>query len=99
MTRTTETYGLPISQTPEHPVCNVSWLDAKAFCEWLSEGEQRSKMLSAGLHYRLPTDAEWSKAVGLEYEAGNTPEEKSDKMERIFPWGIQWPPPNMAQHR
>lgn len=92
----TETYGLPISESPEHPVCNVSWNDAKAFCEWLSEREQRSNVLSPKLHYRLPTDVEWSRAVGLDYEAGKTPEEKSDNMEKIFPWGTQWPPPRGA---
>jgi hypothetical protein len=32
-------------------VVNVSWNDAVAFCEWLSEKE--------GQRYRLPTEAEW----------------------------------------
>jgi formylglycine-generating enzyme required for sulfatase activity len=38
-------------QTDEHPVVNVSWNDAQAFCEWLSHKE--------GKKYRLPTEAEW----------------------------------------
>jgi formylglycine-generating enzyme required for sulfatase activity/serine/threonine protein kinase len=38
-------------QTDEHPVVNVSWKDAVAFCEWLSRKE--------GVTYRLPTEAEW----------------------------------------
>jgi formylglycine-generating enzyme required for sulfatase activity len=38
-------------QTDEHPVVNVSWNDARAFCAWLSQKE--------GKHYRLPTEAEW----------------------------------------
>ncbi len=38
-------------QTEDHPVVNVSWKDAEAFCCWLSKKE--------GKKYRLPTEAEW----------------------------------------
>ena len=41
-------------QTDDHPVVNVSWNDAVAFCEWLSRQEKKS--------YRLPTEAEWEYA-------------------------------------
>jgi formylglycine-generating enzyme required for sulfatase activity len=38
-------------QADEHPVVNVSWNDAAAFCDWLGKRE--------GAVYRLPTEAEW----------------------------------------
>jgi len=91
--RKTEVYGLPISEGPDHPVYRVSWEDAKGFCRWLSRREQQANIISRDLHYRLPTDAEWSTAAGLAEEKGSTPEEKHQNMKAIFPWGTQWPPP------
>ncbi len=45
--------------TSEFPVENVSWEDARAFCEKLSNLLEESK---AGCVYRLPTEAEWEYA-------------------------------------
>jgi serine/threonine protein kinase len=80
-------YGVPISREPDYPV-GVNWNDARAFCQWLS--------LKEGRTYRLPTDAEWSLAVGLDEESGNTPAEKSDNLAGGYPWGEEWPPPKGA---
>ena len=40
-----------VNQTDEHPVVNVSWNDAQAFCKWLSK--------KTGRPVELPTEAEW----------------------------------------
>jgi len=35
-------------------------------------------------------------AVGLPPESENTPEEKNGEVKGVYPWGMQWPPPNGA---
>ena len=85
-----------IKQADTHPVVKVSWEDANAFCAWLTKKELAAGKIKAGQKYRLPTDAEWSMAVGLGKEKGNTPEEKSRGIEDVYPWGKEWPPPKGA---
>ncbi len=83
-------------QTPSDPVVKVSWFDAMAFCKWLSEKERNENLIEEGQAYRLPTDTEWSMAVGLANESGTTPEARDGKIKNEFPWGKQWPPANGA---
>ncbi|MDP1592567.1 MAG: SUMF1/EgtB/PvdO family nonheme iron enzyme, partial [Prosthecobacter sp.] len=85
--------GIPVGREPDHPVVSVSWDDAQAFCRWLTQKEIGQGKLVQGQRYRLPTDEEWSWAVGLPEEQGATPEEKRrNSVADIFPWGIEWPP-------
>jgi formylglycine-generating enzyme required for sulfatase activity len=84
----------PVSPGPDFPVVNVSWNDAQAFCQWLTATEHRSGLLAADAVYRLPTDEEWSQAVGIgDRETEGTPKEKSAKLANMYPWGTQFPPP------
>ena len=61
-------------QGEDHPVVCVSWNEAGDFCKWLSERDPAHQ-------YRLPTDAEWSAAVGTD---------------GTYPWGSEWPAPKGA---
>ncbi len=83
-------------QGPEHPVVNVTWREADAFCKWLTDKERKAGQLKANEFYRLPTDLEWSKALGLPAETGKTPEERDMDVPDVYPWGTQWPPPSGA---
>jgi serine/threonine protein kinase len=82
------TDGIAIKERgDDHPVTQVNWNDAQAFCVWLSNKESKS--------YRLPTDEEWSHAVGVgnkETRGANiTPYSLSRKVPDEYPWGSQWP--------
>ena len=80
-------------QGPTHPVVKVNWFDANAFCKWLTAKEHDDNLLADRQFYRLPTDLEWSSAVGLADESGATPQARDGKIKNEFPWGKQWPPP------
>jgi formylglycine-generating enzyme required for sulfatase activity/serine/threonine protein kinase len=83
--------GIPVSDKDDHPVVSVNWDDVQAFCGWLSKKE--------GKVYRLPTDQEWSFAVGIGDDeirnADTTPEMLNGKV-AVFPWGTGLPPPKGA---
>ena len=65
------------TQTEDHPVVGVSANDAAVFCHWLTKKEKADGKLAPNQEYRLPTNAEWDKAVGS----------------TLYPWGDAWPPP------
>src|SRR5262245_24876307 len=56
--------SLNFKQGDDHPVVNVTWEEANAFCAWLTAKEHEKKVLPANMVYQLPSDLEWSAAVG-----------------------------------
>ncbi|MFZ4764702.1 MAG: formylglycine-generating enzyme family protein [Roseimicrobium sp.] len=84
-------------QSGDHPVVNVSLRDALAFCNWLTQRERSSGVLSVQESYRLPNKKEWDAAVGLAVGRKTellAAEREQDK--QVFPWGDAWPPPTKA---
>jgi formylglycine-generating enzyme required for sulfatase activity/tRNA A-37 threonylcarbamoyl transferase component Bud32 len=83
-------------QSDSQPVCIVSFADAVAFCDWLSQREKR--------RYRLPTELEWQWAcragTATSYYFGESPAtltnhawyaDNSDTT--THPVGLLWPNP------
>ena len=95
------TQGQPVGHRDDHPVVCVSWEDAGKFCAWLTEKERASGKIGQQDTYRLPTDHEWSCAVGIgdREDASKTPKEKGMKIADVYPWNGgkgTWPPPKGA---
>jgi len=83
------------SPGPTHPATQVTWEDARASCEWLTERERQGGRLGRTEWYRLPTDHEWSCAVGIgdREDPEEDPRQKSMKIKGEYPWGKTWPRP------
>jgi formylglycine-generating enzyme required for sulfatase activity len=87
-----------LKQGPTHPALGVSWEDARAFCDWITQGERKIGKIGPNQTFRLPTDHEWSVAVGIgdREDAARTPGDKDGQLKDVFPWGSAWPPPPAA---
>ena len=70
--------------TPNHPVTNVNWFEAAAFCRWL----QRVRPRNDEWTWALPSEAQWEKAArgGVILADG----EPNPLPRREYPWGDEW---------
>lgn len=68
-------------ERPDHPAVEMSWTDAAAYCQWLSD--------RTGKDFHLPTEAQWEKAArggleGAEFFWGD------DRREGMARHGLSW---------
>lgn len=79
--------------TPDEPVAVKDDIKLRAFCTWLTRIERSSGRIPKDYHYRLPSDHEWSLAVGLRESSEAKPEDLHLKNREHHPWGILAPVP------
>lgn len=99
-TGTKEVPKAPFEQGDDHPVVNVSRIEAEQFALWLTDRDRKRHLIESSDTYRLPTDEEWSLMAGGNQEpkalgSPPSPYEKSLKAAKrpsMYFWGDHWPP-------
>jgi len=83
------------AETEFHPAVMLNWEDAVQFCEWLTRRERADGTIGARDVYRLPSDHEWSCAIGIGdmEDVEQSPKTREELGTAVYPWGTEFPPP------
>jgi formylglycine-generating enzyme required for sulfatase activity len=99
-------FGAPFNLS-NHPVVGISWCEALAFTEWLTERWQRQGWLGTGQRVQLPNEPEWEKAargglrllskpvvarIGEPFAHLTLSQEDNPSPKRRYPWGDESDP-------
>jgi len=86
---------------PLAPVEMVSWIDAMAFCEKLTELERKADRIPEGWQYTLPTEAQWEFACRAEtitpFNFGSVLDGSQANCNGGYPYGTNTEGPNLGQ--
>ncbi|CZT04554.1 uncharacterized protein RAG0_10975 [Rhynchosporium agropyri] len=73
------------SETQSLPATDLSWHDARAYCEWLTRRWRSMGKINQDEHVRLPIEPEWERAARGDQRVGG-------HEQTIYPWGTEWKP-------
>ncbi|MAM10966.1 MAG: hypothetical protein CML23_10980 [Rhizobiaceae bacterium] len=62
-----------------HPATDLTWHDARAYCQWLTERWRRESRIGEDEVVRLPMEREWEAAA-------------RGQQGKFYPWGNDWEP-------
>lgn len=76
----------PDGEDPERsnaPATDLTWHDARAYCQWLTERWREEKKIGSSEHVRLPSEPEWERAARGDHDETGTEG-------LVFPWVSNW---------
>jgi len=65
------------------PATDLTWRDARAYCDWLTERWRAEGRIGADESVRLPTEPQWERA-----SRGDQPDHGATTI--VYPWGAEW---------
>lgn len=86
VTETGRAWRSPDGLTPDRrsaPATDLTWRDARAYCEWLTGRWRAERRIAMDETVRLPTEPEWERAA-----RGDRQEPGGETI--VYPWGTNW---------